>query len=542
MLAKKVLFLLLILCVLVLQSSSQSSPFADSILNTIRHSSRETNFDQHLILSKEYAKIGNYEETFNYAIAAKNVAEKSGQSVKKAKAYYELGLRYYRWDQSTESIKFLNKGLLVPNGLDAAQRINSYVVIGINHSVHDENQEAIIYYHQALPLSKEANLISKRDYNFIYNNLAISFMEVGNFDSSLFYHERCLDHRILAKNKYGQGQSYNNIGSLAYAQGRFESALENFKKGLDFRLNAERFSWSGVYESKINIGKALLALNRFSEAETILSMTYDSAHFKGNFSLEIRASEQLKNLYAKTGNYEDAFNFNTIYHNIKDSMYGIGQKGEIIRLNHVNKYEEKLLQDSLQREETRKLTAIEDEQKERVNFIILISLAGAVLFLFGIVVLIYRNLRAKKKSTIIILKQKEEVDKQRKIALNQKDMLAERNKEITDSIEYAERIQKAILPTESIFNAHIKDGFVYYKPKDIVAGDFYWLETIDEYTFLAVADCTGHGVPGALVSVVCNNALNRSTREFGLRSVASILDKTRELVIETFAKSEEEVK
>ena len=79
-------------------------------------------------------------------------------------------------------------------------------------------------------------------------------------------------------------------------------------------------------------------------------------------------------------------------------------------------------------------------------------------------------------------------------------------------------------------------------PKDIVAGDFYWMEQVGDTIMFAAADCTGHGVPGAMVSVVCHNALNRAVREFGMTEPAKILDKVTDLVIETFAKSDEEVK
>ena len=121
-------------------------------------------------------------------------------------------------------------------------------------------------------------------------------------------------------------------------------------------------------------------------------------------------------------------------------------------------------------------------------------------------------------------------------------MVDEKNQEITDSITYAKRIQEAILPPPSEMNKHLKDGFVYYRPKDIIAGDFYWLETVGDTVLYAAADCTGHGVPGAMVSVVCNNALNRAVREYKLVDPALILDKVRALVIETFEKSDQEVK
>lgn len=117
-----------------------------------------------------------------------------------------------------------------------------------------------------------------------------------------------------------------------------------------------------------------------------------------------------------------------------------------------------------------------------------------------------------------------------------------KNKEVVDSIVYARRIQEAILPSETLIKQHLPDSFILYKPKDIVAGDFYWLEKLGDDLIFAAADCTGHGVPGAMVSVVCNNALNRAVREFNLREPGEILDVTRNLVIEQFAKSNEDVK
>jgi serine phosphatase RsbU (regulator of sigma subunit) len=93
-----------------------------------------------------------------------------------------------------------------------------------------------------------------------------------------------------------------------------------------------------------------------------------------------------------------------------------------------------------------------------------------------------------------------------------------------------------------VVKEYLQESFILYKPKDIVAGDFYWMEHKDGKVLFAAADCTGHGVPGAMVSVVCNNGLNRSVREYGLTSPGEILDKTREIVVQEFEKSEEEVK
>jgi serine phosphatase RsbU (regulator of sigma subunit) len=120
--------------------------------------------------------------------------------------------------------------------------------------------------------------------------------------------------------------------------------------------------------------------------------------------------------------------------------------------------------------------------------------------------------------------------------------IEEKQKEIRDSINYAKRIQEAIMPSPDFIKSNLPDSFIFYQPKDVVAGDFYWAERVGDDFFIAVADCTGHGVPGALVSVVCCNALNRTLNEFNLSDPGEILDKTRELVTQSFSKSTEDIK
>ncbi len=119
----------------------------------------------------------------------------------------------------------------------------------------------------------------------------------------------------------------------------------------------------------------------------------------------------------------------------------------------------------------------------------------------------------------------------------QKTELEVRNKEVRDSIAYAERIQKAILPSQRMIEHVLPGSFVVYLPKDIVSGDFYWVEKKNNLAFFAVADCTGHGVPGAMMSVICQNALNRVLNEFNLTQPAAMLDRLNDLVQEAFAKS-----
>lgn len=147
--------------------------------------------------------------------------------------------------------------------------------------------------------------------------------------------------------------------------------------------------------------------------------------------------------------------------------------------------------------------------------------------------------------SVKLQEQKKQVTEERDQIQLQKAIIEEKNRDIMSSITYAKRIQNSLLPTNHRFAPKLTDRFVLFLPRDIVSGDFYWSQEVvndknETLVFVAAADCTGHGVPGAFVSFVCHNSLNRAVNEFELISPAKILDSAREFVIDTFAYSDEE--
>ena len=169
----------------------------------------------------------------------------------------------------------------------------------------------------------------------------------------------------------------------------------------------------------------------------------------------------------------------------------------------------------------------EVERTKRVmiaSFVFILALTSMVLYSFG---------QSQKANILLSIKNR--------LISEQKNEIQYKSKEITDSIKYAKRIQTAILPSLKNMRSFLPNSFVVYKPKDIVAGDFYWIEKKKDNVLFAAADCTGHGVPGAMVSVVCNNGLNRAVREFHEIIPSKILDRTREIVINEFKLSSEAV-
>jgi serine phosphatase RsbU (regulator of sigma subunit) len=196
-----------------------------------------------------------------------------------------------------------------------------------------------------------------------------------------------------------------------------------------------------------------------------------------------------------------------------------------------NKFDKEI--SARQLEQAKKDAVLKQQQKQQRIITISVSILLIIITVF--LFFVYRSYKQKQQANIIITRHKQEVE-------SQKHLIEEKQKEIIDSINYAKRIQSAILAKEEDIRNHFPESFLYYNPKDIVAGDFYFFEVTGTHIFYAAADCTGHGVPGALVSVVCSNALSRCVKEFGLTDPGKILDKTRELVVETFKKSGQEVK
>jgi serine phosphatase RsbU (regulator of sigma subunit) len=237
------------------------------------------------------------------------------------------------------------------------------------------------------------------------------------------------------------------------------------------------------------------------------------------------AARAVTNYSSQLGDYKKAYTFSQIYHDIRDSLS-----------NENNRWALNMMQAELVlTEKENKIKVLEKEkviEKEKLRYqqLFTIGALGALIIVAFLLFFAVKNFRLSKKQNNIISLQKDKLETQVKLVNN-------KNIEILSSINYASRLQSAIVNPHQFFTNIFPNSFIFYQPKDIVAGDFFWCEKIENKVFFAAADCTGHGVPGALVSVVCATALNRTLYEYEKHEPGEILDTTRQLIIETFSKS-----
>ncbi len=367
----------------------------------------------------------------------------------------------------------------------------------------------------------------------VYNNMAVAYSSLDRWDEALVFHKRSLALRKQVGFEAGVASSMGNIGRAYEDLGDTVEAMKYYMEAL--RINES----IGAVTSTARVYKRLADL-KLKQGDVRSAKKYGEKGLKltrmRNHARALRdMAYTMAKVYRASGDYKEAVEMYDTYVTLKDTLFNQENQRAILQSGFKYDFEKQHLADSVdfaKKEEIAKINHANELQQEANQRYALYGGLGFLLLLGGVA---FRGYQRKKKDNKLIVEQKQEVE-------HQKELVEEKNQEIMDSITYAQRIQEAILPPDRLVQQWLSNSFVLYKPKDIVAGDFYWMEVVGDLIIFSVADCTGHGVPGAMVSVVCHNALNRAVREFGLTAPGEILDKTREIVVEQFSKSDKDVK
>ncbi|MFI5203546.1 MAG: SpoIIE family protein phosphatase [Flavobacteriales bacterium] len=411
--------------------------------------------------------------------------------------WYNIALIYEELKSYKKSVSILRK-IYNFTKAEESTRIKACNTLGIIYSNLQQYDSAFYFLRIGVRLNKKTNYTL--DESELLNSMGTTWSKMKMSDSAVHYYKMALEVAIKGGHKNNELVYKLNIAEQWNIQGKYQLAnqlLVGIRK--DFNESEDRLSLVNYLSVLAN---SYYEVGKYKEAAEV-------------FAEFVRAQAYLDSINNLTQGENFEYNVNKRLASIRDSLHSV-KKQESDRITMVKQ------QETIKR------------SNERTTYVIIILL----IFMIALV-LAYRGFRAKSKVASQLKEQRDQIE-------IQKNIIEEKNTEVTDSINYARQLQRAILPGEKVFGKYFKDSALLYLPKDIVAGDFYFYEEIQYEKHIqiifAVADCTGHGVPGALVSVVCSNALHRAVTEFKLVDPGKILDKVRELVLETFEKSGGEVK
>ncbi len=377
---------------------------------------------------------------------------------------------------------------------------------------------ALTYFRKAIAIGQQYSINSSLAKT--YDNYGV-LLQDSNIDSAIFYYKKSLQIKEINRDVIGIPYSLNKLAAAYSLLGKYNKAFDYLDQSDTYRQ--KETNKNGIADNLAYRGDIFFDMNQTDSAIFYYEKSLDLARTVKFQSLVRFCLDRLTQLYAKQNNFKKAFSTIKSLKSYDDSVYTAQTASKIASLQVEFETEKKLQQIAEQKENLK--------QQSFIQKLILFGLMLIAIFAFFVVLSL---LKARKFNKLIA--------QQKLLAEQQKSIIEDKQHEIIDSITYALRLQQAILPPLDFINSNLAHNFIVYKPKDIVAGDFYWAECVDDLFYIAAADSTGHGVPGAMVSVVCSNALNRSLKEFGLRKTGAILDKTRELIIETFSKSNAEIK
>jgi serine phosphatase RsbU (regulator of sigma subunit) len=515
---------------------------------------------------------GDIEDALNYYHKSleiqKNIQDKYGM----ATSYNNIGYVYQNQGNIPLALEYYHISLKLLEELSNKKGMAaSYNNLGLIYDNQGETSLALNYYQKSLKLLEEIS--DKQGMAYLYNNIGTIYETLAspskqkssdiNSDSlimlSLDNYLKSLKYREEISDKYGIAYSLHNIGGIYKKKAELMSfsgnlsqkdslyilAMNYYQKSLDLR---EAISdKQGIANSLASLG--FLCLDLFKHFSSEKSDYLNRARKYGDKGLRLarelgypeiirtnasllskvsysEAIEPTTSVQKKYELYKEAFEMRNLEIQMRDSI--ASEEGIKAAANQQAKYEyekQKALTDA----ETQKKLAIAAEQKEKQK-IVSYAIGGVLVLLIFFLIFVYNRLNITRKQKSLIEIQKKEVEKAHLL-------LEEKNKEVMDSIRYAKRIQQALLKSEDYESQHLPVHFILFKPKDIVSGDFYWSLEKHNFLYLAAADCTGHGVPGAFLTMLGTSFLNEINATTEILTPANILNELRKKIIKELSQT-----
>jgi serine phosphatase RsbU (regulator of sigma subunit) len=492
--------------------------------------SQKTNFKKglatgYLYYGVYYNNMANYKYAMTYYLKALKLYEELKDNKSLGSCYINIGSVYGTQGNYKSALAYMQKGASLKDAANDKKGTSiAYNNIGNMYSDQGKYPEAIDYLMKSLKIKEEIN--DKSGISIAYNNIGLILELQGKTEEAIAYHIKSLKLKEELGDRLGISFSYSNLASLYVAQKKYTEALDyNFKS---LKIKEELGDKQGAAICLGAIGSIYMTQNKIKDAlsyqlkalkilEAIgdakaqvstslaLGSTYEKEHsypdalhyydkaLKKATEIDYRdgikqAYQNLSSVYTNLKNYQKALEYTNLFYQEKDSLFSQEALKQVTEIN--TKYQTEKKEKEIQlltKDQQLKDKTLREQRVIRIALIV-----GLGLF-FILSFTLYNRYRFKQKANTLLEKQKQEIQ--------------EKNMLITDSIDYAKTIQEAVFPSENKMMSLFPDSFVLYKPKAIVSGDFYLVGEKDDQIICTVADCTGHGIPGAFMSLLGFNML-----------------------------------
>ncbi len=494
-------------------------------------------------LANNFTNINDIAKAVAYYDSAKNYID--GDSSMLALIYNGLGATYSQLGFYELALENYQKALNIieKKGNDLKGLASLYNNIGLIHKKQQNYETALEYFNKALQISMKI-----KDTNSIIGawiNMGFVLNELQRYDEAKKYLKKALKMIPPDKGYFALyclnalGDSYKLSDSLKEALDYYNRVLEINKKFRVPKIQANTLI--DIAWVKIKLGDTLKNSQYYAEAINNALQALDIAKKIKALPVENKIYKLLYTAYSKKGDYFNAFKYAVKYIKTNEKIFNQEKTRAIQEME--TKYETDKKQQEIEKQklELQRKDAIMKKQQLFRNALII----GALMLLV-IVFLIYGGYKRKKRDNEIIQQQyaqlqqaNEEIRVQHEILQEQKERIEHIHSQLTASINYAERIQLAAMPKKEYLDTLFEDYFILYKPLQIVSGDFYWAKKIGDHIIFAVADCTGHGVPGAFVSMLGISLLNEITQQKDVQDPKDALEILRQKIKESLKQSED---
>jgi serine phosphatase RsbU (regulator of sigma subunit)/Flp pilus assembly protein TadD len=496
------------------------------------------------LLGVIYFQNGNFDSSLVFYNKALSLAEKFNYTDQRGNIIGNIGLVYSRMGDFNKAIEMLFKSLeFCESQNDSIGMAKKLADIGNTYQYLNKCENSIDYLKQALDIFLIYN--DSTGQANVLNSLGSAFQEVKDYKNASSYYNHSLEIKLKLNDKKGALNSYINIANLSADEGNYQYALDCFFHALDLSTQVDdKDNMAIIYN---DIGAIYQKIN---EPDKALSCYLQSLEIASQINANVMVKKCAKNLseiYEELGDYKKALEYNKLYYQTRIQMSDETINAKINEIEAKYQTEKKDKELIIKDAEIIKQQA--DASKKAIQRNALLT-GFFVILIFS--VLLFRLFLQKKKANKLlaaqnaeILQQKEEIiaqrdeieaqrneiESQRDLVTEQKEHIEEIHKEVTDSIRYAKRIQEAVLPVSTSARSVLGEHFILFLPRNIVSGDFYWTTRVNNFLIVAVADCTGHGVPGAFMSMLGISFLNEIVRKQEVTQANHVLNELRNEII-----------